>query len=914
MSYQVKEFSLTSKKFDFWMILIGVAFFACIFWTFKSCWQLNQSKNNVVINALIEEAGRLDDDIFRVTMPAMNRGRLVSIAPSTHNALQSGDKDLLTDICNRAITNATEIDAIAVFNSDGEILAINTVFSDGDPIESNRVSKILGMSFDSREIIQTCRINDTVVEALEFQTTCDITPAFFDSTGLSIAHSVPIFTDSGELLGIVSTRVRFDRLSDVIEGRKFADGKASFMFITESGEYFDESVNAGSQPPVPFEVIQDALKSKKDGMNESSVSISKDHVLALTQFSELETLDTGGIYACVSVPRLWFSQRHRDQIFAAATPPGLLALVFLLTGLGRYHASKVLDDARSKIIITERLELALSGSQDAIFDWDLGNGSMFFAPRWAELLRCHSEEVGDSFETILKRVASRDLRNVESTIGSFIDHGSNFLEMEFRFMTNDGSILWVLLRAVASRSASGVAERISGSVADISSLKAVEDKMRLMLDHDQLTGLTSRSKFTEELSCAYTRSCHSDSKFAVLFLDFDRFKIVNDTLGHNIGDELLRSIADRLRSNTLSSDTVSRFGGDEFVILFNQTDKDIDAITFANKILTACSEPHLINGHRLVSTASIGVVTSEHSSDGPSGMLRDADGAMYQAKSNGRGCVVEFDERMHQETLKRFELEEDLRNAVAGNQLSLHYQPIIHLESGVPVGAEALLRWVHPDKGMISPAEFIPIAEETNQIYALGEWVIYEACRQVSEWKRSGVINDEFRVSINLSKIQLATPGFVDSLCKTVAEAGLMPNELKLEVTETTIVDNRSGIAHVLDSLQKRGFVVMMDDFGTGHSSLSGLHTLPIDELKIDQSFIHAENANKELIAITSSIVNLAQNLKLRTVGEGIETADDAILMTDLGCMFGQGYYFSKPLQVSDFVEWISQSSQRRAA
>ncbi|MFK7760392.1 MAG: putative bifunctional diguanylate cyclase/phosphodiesterase [Phycisphaerales bacterium] len=699
----------------------------------------------------------------------------------------------------------------------------------------------------------------------------------------------------------------------IIQDREFAEGNAEFMFVTDSGGYFDESVNAGSEPPIPFQVIGDAIAKTKGDSNRTSISLSENHVLTLSKFTELETLESGGIYSCVSVPRSWFDEQQRDQMFAAATPAGVLAVVFLLSGLGRYHTTRVLKEAESKIVIAERLELALTGSQDAIFDWDLEQDTIYFAPKWADLLRCDVEDIGDSFETILNRVASRDFHQVESGMSSFIKEGADSIEMEFRLMANDGSVHWVLLRAAANRT-DRVANRIFGSVADITSLKAVEEKMRQMLHHDQLTGLASRSKFIEELGYAYTRSHHSDAQCAVLFLDFDRFKLVNDTLGHNIGDELLKSIAQRLESFTESSDTVARFGGDEFVILLNKIDENRNAGAVAGDILRACAEPHVIHGHRLISTASIGLICSNRSCDGPNGMLRDADAAMYQAKSNGRGCVVEFDEAMYRATLKRFELEEDLRDAVEDNQFSLFYQPIMDLEFGNPIGAEALIRWNHPERGMISPADFIPIAEETNQIYSLGGWVIHEACRQVSEWKRAGVIHGDFRVSINLSKIQLATPGFVEDLCSAVSQANLQPSELKLEVTETTIVDNRSDIASVLKTLQSLGFVIMMDDFGTGHSSLSGLHALPIDELKIDQSFIHAKNADRNLIAITSSIVNLAKNLNLRTVGEGIETADDATLLKDLGCMYGQGYYFARPLQANDFVDWLSQRSLKKAA
>jgi len=399
-----------------------------------------------------------------------------------------------------------------------------------------------------------------------------------------------------------------------------------------------------------------------------------------------------------------------------------------------------------------------------------------------------------------------------------------------------------------------------------------------------------------------------------LFIDLDRFKQVNDTLGHNVGDELLKSIAQRLKANLRDIDTVARFGGDEFVILLEDLECSQKARLVADKLVTLFAKPHDIAGHQLLANASIGLVTTELTRKSATEMLRDADAAMYQAKAKGRGCIVEFDQEMHHVALDHFAIEEDLRDAVNKNQLRLYYQPIVDLRSGATVSAEALIRWFHPERGMVSPAKFIPIAEESNQIAALGEWVILEACRQISEWKRSGVISKSFAVSVNISKVQLMFPEFVSQLCEMVSDAGLEPRDLKLEVTETTLVDNRMGVGEVLKELRALGFTVMMDDFGTGHSSLSGLHTLPIDELKIDQCFIRSVDTSREVVAITTSIVTLADHLSLPTIGEGIETIDHVALLLDLGCTYGQGYYFSKPIPPEEFRLWLSERSGEQAA
>ncbi|WP_428389119.1 EAL domain-containing protein [Mucisphaera sp.] len=562
----------------------------------------------------------------------------------------------------------------------------------------------------------------------------------------------------------------------------------------------------------------------------------------------------------------------------------------------------------------ERFELALAGSRDAIFDWDVAGESIYFAPRWTALLGCSEADLGTTIGTLLQRVASTDVRRVEEAINAFVSGGGSSIELEFGLMTDEGDVLWVLLRAAARRGAHGEALRVSGSVADITRLKKTEDRMRSLVQQDQLTGLASRSRFIECLEHALSRRQRTGKHCAVLFLDFDRFKVVNDTLGHEVGDGLLRSIAERLRSNTREIDIQARLGGDEFVILLEGLDTPASARPLADKLLKLCAEPHHVGGHRLVSTASIGLVTTERGSSGALEMLRDADAAMYQAKAGGRGCVVEFDEGMYRTSLDRYALEQDLREAVAKDQLRLYYQPIVDLQTGRVVSAEALIRWTHPERGVVSPGEFIPIAEESNQMEELGTWIYTEACRQLVAWKQSGVLPEGFAVSINLSKVQLLSPGFVERLSACIREWGIAPGELKLEVTETTVVDNRAGVAEILKELQGLGFTVMMDDFGTGHSSLSGLHQLPIDELKIDQSFIRSAERSRDLIAITTSIVTLAGHLSLRTVGEGIETAEHLALLQDLGCMYGQGYYFSKPLPAETFASWVAGQERAEAA
>lgn len=564
---------------------------------------------------------------------------------------------------------------------------------------------------------------------------------------------------------------------------------------------------------------------------------------------------------------------------------------------------------RSNVDLTEtqqRFELAVAGSRDAIFDWNVPAGSVHYSPRWRDLLALGKRLPGDDIDFLVSHVAPEDRGQMAETLRAFAASGDDHINAEVRLMTDDGKVVRGLLRAAAIRSEDGSASRISGSVADITELKIAEDNLRSIVQKDQLTGLASRSRLMDRLHHALALGKRNGTICALLFFDFDRFKVVNDSLGHDVGDQLLCSIARRLTANTREIDTPARLGGDEFVVLLEDLPDTEAALLVADKLLDVCREPHLIGGHKLISTASIGLVTNELVGDDPDVLLRCADTAMYQAKAAGRGRVCCYDQAMHDAQMERLEIEEDLGTAAACGQLALHYQPVVELATGAIISAEALLRWTHPKRGPISPAVFIDIAEESGQIEEIGAWVIETACQQLAHWRRRQLVADSFALSINVSKAQLLTPDFIVRLLAAIDRAGLPRRSLKIEVTETTVVDNRAGVAEVLNELRQLGITVMMDDFGTGHSSLSGLHTLPVDELKIDQSFIRPADSNSDLLAITGSIVSLAQHLNLRTVGEGVESQQHVDLLRELGCTCGQGYYWSRPVPEEAFEALLS--------
>ena len=434
---------------------------------------------------------------------------------------------------------------------------------------------------------------------------------------------------------------------------------------------------------------------------------------------------------------------------------------------------------------------------------------------------------------------------------------------------------------------------------------AAIDELEIAATTDSLTGLSNRAVFMDRLDCAMRRSDRDGSRFAVLFFDFDRFKVVNDSLGHEVGDALLRSIARVFRNSVRDPDTVARFGGDEFVVLLDSLSEWSEGREKAERLLHEFAEPHDVVSHRIVSTASIGLVTNEHAHQSAADMLRDADAAMYQAKEDGGARVVQFDRAMHERAMSRQSLESSLRFALEDNQLRLVYQPIVSLETGTVSGFEALLRWDHPDRGVVSPVDFIPIAEETGMIIGIGRWVLRTACRQIADWNRRLGLEAKLSINVNISKRQLMDSALIDDVLDCLRENDLPAEDLKLEITESMISDERFDVIPLLAELRERGVQIVLDDFGTGVSSLSALHSYPIDVLKIDQSFVRSLDGDRSLLAVVASITALAGNLGITTVAEGIEMEDTIGALQSIDCTWGQGYYFAQPMTPVDAEAYL---------
>ncbi|MFO7708899.1 MAG: EAL domain-containing protein [Desulfobacterales bacterium] len=451
-------------------------------------------------------------------------------------------------------------------------------------------------------------------------------------------------------------------------------------------------------------------------------------------------------------------------------------------------------------------------------------------------------------------------------------------------------------------------EATVASFTDITELKDAEQRIYFQAFHDDLTRLPNRALFLEHLQMAIKRSKRRpDYRFAVIYLDIDRFKLVNDGLGHGAGDDLLVAFAERIRESLRDTDVLARLGGDEFVLLL----EDIDDLAYAGKIAErlqqALRKPFWIQGKEVFAPASFGVVTNTCDYEEPEAIIRDADAAMYHAKEAGRCQVKLFDKTMHEKAQRLLQQETDLRKAISGNQFENHYQPIVKLGSGAVVGLEALIRWAHPETGMVFPGAFISTAEDAGLIIPITRLTVERACRDLQEWRKILGADLDLTVSVNISSKHFMQPSLLDDIKEILRQAGLPPHLLKLEITETALMDEADETIRLTHRLREFGIRLMIDDFGTGYSSLSYLQRLPIDTLKIDRSFISRIHQQPESNRnIVEAIVSLAHKLGMSVVAEGIETPAQRAILCDMACDYGQGYLFARPMPKADVAAMIA--------
>lgn len=545
----------------------------------------------------------------------------------------------------------------------------------------------------------------------------------------------------------------------------------------------------------------------------------------------------------------------------------------------------------------ERYALASRGANDGLWDWDLRADRIHFSERWKAMLGYREEEVTDRPSEWFDRVHPDDREKLQAALSAHRSAGTPHLQSEHRLLHHDGTYRWVMCRGLAVRNGNSAPHRMAGSISDITDRKRAEERLTFDALHDGLTGLPNRALFLDRLERALERARrHPEAMFSVLFLDLDRFKVVNDSLGHMSGDMLLVEIGKRLGRVTRQEDTVARLGGDEFALLLEHVRDTASVTRFVERIHASLGSPVTLGGQEAFVSASIGIAMYDPRYQQPEEILRDADIAMYRAKESGRARHEVYDSRLHAQAASQLRRETELRRGLERGEIQVHYQPVFDIRSGRITALEALARWQHPERGLLLPAEFIPLAEESGLIVSLGSFVLREACRQLVAWQADGVAGRDHLVSVNVSSRQFADAAFVDTVATILQETGLAPASLYLEITETVILENAEASASMMNRLKRLGVRLALDDFGTGYSALSYLHRFPIDSLKVDRSFISDLVGSSSRAAIVGAIVTLAHNLRLDVVAEGIETEAQRDTLRALACEFGQGFLYSRPL------------------
>jgi len=555
----------------------------------------------------------------------------------------------------------------------------------------------------------------------------------------------------------------------------------------------------------------------------------------------------------------------------------------------------------------ERCAMLLRGASDGLWEWDLETNEMHFCGRWRAMLGHEEEEFTSRPDGWFKRVHADDIERLQSEIMAHLLGITQQFQCEHRVRRQDGTYRWMLSRGLAVMDSNRHIYRMTGSLTDVTDQKQADKQLLHNAFHDALTGLPNRALFMDRLKHSVAQVAKGDGySFGVLFLDLDRFKVVNDSLGHQIGDQLLTATARRIETCLRPGDIVARLGGDEFAVILDRVRHVSDAIQAAERIRQHLAAPFNLSGHEVFISASIGIALNQTASDKPDEILRNADTAMYRAKDQGRGCFELFDKGMHARNAALSQLETGLRRALVRGEFSVHYQPIISLETWRISGFEALIRWEHPEHGYISPLKFIPVAEESGLIIPIGQWVLREACEQLRVWQDQFPSDPPLSISVNLSGKQFLQADLTDQISQILTETDLNPSSLKIEITESAIIENIDGAALMLKRIKALGVRLSLDDFGTGYSSLSYLHRFPIDTLKIDRSFVSRINLPKNT-EIVRTILTLARNLGMDVVAEGVETRDQIIQLTGLNCEYVQGYLLSKPIDGRAMRDLISQ-------
>ncbi len=552
----------------------------------------------------------------------------------------------------------------------------------------------------------------------------------------------------------------------------------------------------------------------------------------------------------------------------------------------------------------QRYALVLRGANDGIWDWDLKTNKIILSDQWKMMLGLDDLDITQDPMEWFNRIHPDDIQMVRREIDAVIHQGESFLKIEHRILHKNQTYLWVLTRGISVQDDQGTAYRLVGSQTDITLRKAAEDQLRHDALHDKLTGLPNRTLFLDRVNRLISHSQRNpDYKFAILFIDLDRFKLVNDSLGHEAGDQLLIKFSQRLKTCLRASDTIARLAGDEFTVLLDDIRDVRGALYFAERIQKELTSPFKIFDQNIFITASVGIATNSPEHTLAEAMIRDADTAMYRAKVKGKGCHELFDKDMQNRVIAQINLEADLRRAINNKEFEIHYQPIICCRSGRILCMEALLRWNHPSKGMIPPLEFIPLAEESGMILNIGQWVLETVCQQNKKWQEQKL--PKVSMAVNFSARQFQHQNLPELIKRTMQEFGSPSLTLELEITESIAIKDINFSVETLTKLKKMGVQISLDDFGVGYSSIHCLKLFPIDSLKIERIFIQELPHKKNNANIVSAIIALAHKLGLKAVAEGVESKEQFEFLKLEGCDEAQGFYFSRPVPVKQATELL---------
>ncbi|MDM9581685.1 MULTISPECIES: EAL domain-containing protein [unclassified Nostoc] len=701
------------------------------------------------------------------------------------------------------------------------------------------------------------------------KTTCTEIYSYFSSSGLAFSATQPLYNQTGTLLGVTNATLSLSQLSEFLHSLKI--GRSGKTFIVEhSGELV-----ATSTAEQPFILSHEGGKKKSKRLRAIASSDRITHLTTQYLHSKF-----GNFRNISSRRQLEFEidqKRQFVQLMPLTADCGLNWLIIVVVPEADFMEHIEANTRTTMLLCLGALILATA----------IGVITSHWITQPILFLSIASQEIANG--------------KLDQTVTV---EGIN----EIRVLAQAHN----QMAAQLQDSFAGLLEANRQLEAEINERKQVEEQLRHNAFHDALTGLPNRAFFMESLKHTLQRAKRQKSYlFAVLFLDLDRFKVINDSLGHLKGDQFLIAIANRLEVCIRSTDIAARLGGDEFTILLDEIQNVSEAIKVAERIQQELTLPLELDGQEVFTTASIGIaLSSTVDYDQPENLLRDADTAMYRAKALGKARYELFNQEMYTNALVRLQLENDLRRAIERQEFQLYYQPIVSLTNGRLIGFEALIRWQHPERGFVSPTDFIPLVEETGMIVELGYWTLYEACRQMQSWQVSHPTNSLEKISVNLSVKQFSQRDLIEQIGEILHSTGLDASSLMLEITESAIMENGDEANAALSEFRKMGIKLSIDDFGTGYSSLSRLHSFPISLLKIDRSFVSPIDGNGKNLEIIEIIITLAHKLGMDVTAEGVETKEQLAFLKKLNCEYGQGYFFSRPLDKTAALALIVKNLQ----